>query len=125
MLDLCAGARRARPLHIVAEARGPALEGFTRQLCRQRATAAGPAAGSKGAVARRLVTWDILATEELAAGFISQCAVEPKLSGFLTVRGLSFARSSAQRAFLQMSRDAACCASVYRRRALVAMRLLR
>jgi hypothetical protein len=74
MTDLCKGMDRAKPLHIVAEARGPLLENFTDRLH-----------GRKGTQTAHLLTSDILPTEEMGAGFIAQCAMQPKLSVIIKV----------------------------------------
>ena len=80
MSDLCAVMKRAKPLHVVAEARGPLLEDFTNRLQQRRASLA------SNSIHHKLVTSDVLPTEELAAGFMAQCGMQPKLSVILKVR---------------------------------------
>ena len=77
MADLCPSINRSKPLHIVAEARGPLLEGFTEKIQDLRARAAKDT---------RLVTSDVLPTEEMAAGFMAQCGIQPQLSVILKAR---------------------------------------
>jgi hypothetical protein len=79
MSDLCALMGRTEPLHIVAEARGALLEDFTTRLSQRRASLAAPGQG-------KLVTSDILPTEELSAGFMAQCGMQPQLSYILKAR---------------------------------------
>ena len=79
MSDLCAMMDRRRPLHIVAEARGPLLEDFTERLQQRRASLA-------DGVQDKYLTSDILPTEEMSAGFMAQCGMQPKLSYILKVR---------------------------------------
>lgn len=86
LADLCAATPRKRGLHVVAEARGPLLDTFTTRLQR-----CGGATDSKWAVVRRALpgralTSDILPTEELAAGFIAQCGMQPVLAHVVKVR---------------------------------------
>jgi hypothetical protein len=73
LTDLCKGLDRAKPLHVVAEARSPLLENFTSRLHDQAEQPVMP------------LTYDILPTEEMSAGFIAQCAMQPKLSIIIKV----------------------------------------
>jgi hypothetical protein len=75
MSDLCSTMERSRPLHIVAEARGPLLEDFTEKIHDLRSHDA----------RSKLVTSDVLPTEEMTAGFMAQCAMQPQLSSILKV----------------------------------------
>ena len=75
MTDLCRTMGRKQPLHIVAEARGPLLENFTHKLHDRQSRQSS-----------RVLSSDILPTEEMAAGFIAQCAMQPQLSTITKVR---------------------------------------
>lgn len=74
--DLMTTSSRRRPLHVVAEARGPLLEEFADRL--------------KALQKRRsstehwqLLTTDVLPTEQLVAGVIAQCGMQPELCNIL------------------------------------------
>lgn len=74
--DMMTTSPRRQPLHVVAEARGPLLEELADRLTtiqKRRASADH----------WRLLTTDVLPTEELVAGVIAQCGIQPELSGIL------------------------------------------
>lgn len=74
--DLVTTSDRKQPLHVVAEGRGPLLEEFADRLkaLQQRKSATEQ---------RQLLTTDILPTEQLVAGVIAQCGMQPELSNVL------------------------------------------
>ena len=76
MADLCPSGHREKPLHIVAEARGPLLEGFIQKIRDM---------GIRHPEKQRFVTADVLPTEDMAAGFMAQCGMDPQLSPILKV----------------------------------------
>lgn len=74
--DLMTTSPRRQPLHVVAEARGPLLEEFTDRLKALQKR--------KSATEHwQLLTTDILPTEQLLAGVIAQCGMQPELSNVL------------------------------------------
>lgn len=72
--DLVATSPRKTALHVVAEARGPLLKEFADRLKALQKTTSGN---------RQLLTTDMLPTEQLVAGVIAQCGMQPELSGVL------------------------------------------
>lgn len=75
--DICSDLpERTEPLHVVASARGPLLENFAEHL--QAVTAR-----RSDASGVRLLTTDIMQTDALVAGILTQCAVQPKLAPVL------------------------------------------
>lgn len=74
--DLMAASTRRKPLHVVAEARGPLLEEFADRLkaLQKRKSATEH---------RQLLTTDVLPTEQLVAGVIAQCGMQPELCNVL------------------------------------------
>lgn len=74
--DLMTASPRRQPLHVVAEARGPLLEEFADRLKALQKR--------KSATEHwQLLTTDVLPTEQLVAGVIAQCGMQPELSGVL------------------------------------------
>eukprot|EP00892_Ulva_mutabilis_P008060 jgi/Ulvmu1/5626/UM023_0165.1 len=74
--DLVATCARRRPLHVVAEARGPLLGEFADRL---------QALQKRQSVSEdwQLLTTDVLPTEQLVAGVVAQCGMQPELSTVL------------------------------------------
>ena len=86
MADLCAATPRRRALHVVAEARGPLLDTFTARLQRRGGTTDSKWSLVRARLPGRALTSDILPMEELAAGFIAQCGMQPVLAHVVKVR---------------------------------------
>jgi hypothetical protein len=106
MADLCASNPRKRALHVAAEARGPLLDTFTSRLQRRAAVGASESAWAavRTSVRGRALTSDILPTEELAAGFLAQCGMQP------TLAQVAKARTAVLRNVLARCADSAQCA---------------